>query len=94
MMCVQTPGSFIFAGSLAARLGWMGWSTWGLFLWTGVLQGSLLAMSIWLESGGQKNSNGQRDSGTVSNGHITGGESGRDVGSTEREDEQTPLLHA
>ena len=94
MMCIQTPGSFVFAGSLAARLGWMGWSTWGLFLWTGVLQGSLLVMSIWLESGGKKSPNIQGDSGTVGNGHVSEGESGRNVDPIEREDEQTPLLHA
>ena len=49
MMCIQTPGSFIWVGSLAARLGWEGWSTWGIYLVTGVLQGCLLAMSIGFE---------------------------------------------
>lgn len=46
MMCIQTPGSFVWAGSLAARLGPSGWSSWGLFLVTGTLQGCLLAMAI------------------------------------------------
>ncbi|KAF2645492.1 PQ loop repeat protein-like protein [Massarina eburnea CBS 473.64] len=47
MMCIQTPGSFVFAASLAARLGPAGWSAWGLFILTGCLQGCLLAMSLW-----------------------------------------------
>jgi hypothetical protein len=47
MMCIQTPGSFVFAASLAVRLGPGGWSAWGLFIFTGCLQGCLLAMSIW-----------------------------------------------
>jgi hypothetical protein len=47
MMCIQTPGSFVFAASLAVRLGPAGWSAWGLFIFTGLLQGCLLAMSLW-----------------------------------------------
>ncbi len=49
MMCIQTPGSFVWVGSLAARFGWEGWSTWGIYLVTGVLQGCLLAMGITFE---------------------------------------------
>jgi hypothetical protein len=49
MMCIQTPGSFVFAGSLAARLGKEGWSSWGMFVVTGVLQGILLGMGISFE---------------------------------------------
>ena len=48
-MCIQTPGSFIWVGSLAAHLGWEGWSTWGIYLCTGILQGILLTMSIAFE---------------------------------------------
>lgn len=48
-MCIQTPGSFVWVGSLAARLGWQGWSTWGIYLCTGMLQGMLLIMSISFE---------------------------------------------
>ena len=47
MMCIQTPGSFVFAASLAVRLGPAGWSAWGLFIFTGCLQGCLLGMSLW-----------------------------------------------
>jgi len=49
MMLIQTPGSFVWSGSLAARLGWAGWSIWGLFLVTGYLQGCLLVMGICFE---------------------------------------------
>lgn len=49
MMCIQTPGGFLFAGSLFARLGWGGWSSWGIFLLTAVMQGILLGMAIYYE---------------------------------------------
>ena len=48
-MCIQTPGSFVWVGSLAARFGWEGWSTWGIYLVTGILQGCLLVMGITFE---------------------------------------------
>lgn len=47
MMCIQTPGGFLFAASLAARLGWAGWSTWGIFLLTAIMQGILLSMALY-----------------------------------------------
>jgi uncharacterized protein with PQ loop repeat len=49
MMLIQTPGSFIWSASLAARLGIEGWSTWGILLVTGCLQGFLLGMGIYFE---------------------------------------------
>jgi len=49
MMLIQTPGSFVWAASLAARLGVEGWSTWGVYLVTGCLQGCLLALGISFE---------------------------------------------
>lgn len=49
MMCIQTPGGFLFAGSLASRLGVSGWSTWGVYLVSGTLQGVLLAMAVYYE---------------------------------------------
>lgn len=49
MMCIQTPGSFVWSGSLAKRLGLAGWSTWGIFLVTGILQGMVLTMCISFE---------------------------------------------
>ncbi len=49
MMCIQTPGGFLFAGSLAARLGWHGWSSWGVYVLTAIMQGVLLSMAIRYE---------------------------------------------
>ncbi len=49
MMCLQTPGSFLWSASLFARLGIEGWSTWGVYLVTGTLQGCLLVMGITFE---------------------------------------------
>ena len=49
MMLIQTPGSFVWSASLAARLGPSGWSTWGVFLVTGCLQACLLVMGIYFE---------------------------------------------
>lgn len=47
MMCIQTPGGLVFAASLAARLGWAGWSTWGIFILTAAMQGVLLGMALY-----------------------------------------------
>lgn len=49
MMCIQTPGSFVFAASLALRLGAEGWSAWGVYIVTGILQGCLLLMGLKFE---------------------------------------------
>lgn len=49
MMCIQTPGSIVWVSSLAARLGSEGWSTWGVYLVTAILQGSLLVMAVYFE---------------------------------------------
>ena len=49
MMCIQTPGSFVWSASLAARLGSSGWSAWGVYLVTGTLQGTLLVMGSYFE---------------------------------------------
>ncbi|KAI1635395.1 ATP synthase F0 [Biscogniauxia mediterranea] len=46
MMTIQTPGGFLFAASLAARLGWGGWSSWGVYVLTAIMQGILLMMAI------------------------------------------------
>lgn len=45
MMLIQTPGSFIWAISLATREGTK-WSSWLTYVVTGVLQGGLLVMCI------------------------------------------------
>lgn len=49
MMTIQTPGGLLFAASLAARLGWRGWSSWGVYVLTAVMQGILLSMTIRYE---------------------------------------------
>jgi uncharacterized protein with PQ loop repeat len=49
MMCIQTPGGFVFAASLFARLGWAGWSSWGIFVMTATMQGALLYLAIYYE---------------------------------------------
>ena len=81
MMCIQTPGSFVFAASLAARLGPGGWSAWGLFILTGMLQGCLLAMSLWFLWRDRKASEATSPSPMNGNGAAHEGEN-----------EQTPLL--
>jgi hypothetical protein len=80
MMCIQTPGSFVFAASLAVRLGPGGWSAWGLFIFTGLLQGCLLAMSLWFI---------WRDRNAVK----AAGEHNSSRNGATRNNEQTPLLH-
>lgn len=83
MMCVQTPGSFVWAGSLAARVGVKGWSAWVVYVVTGCLQGVLLGMGVWFEVGRRrKGGEGGVD------GVVVGGGAG-DGGVRE---ERTPLL--
>ncbi|KAL1917994.1 uncharacterized protein VTP21DRAFT_3260 [Calcarisporiella thermophila] len=45
MMCIQTPGAFLFVISLSLRPG-ANWTTWITFLITGLLQGVLLVLCI------------------------------------------------
>jgi len=49
MMCIQTPGGLLFAFNLYVRLGWGGWSTWMIFLFTAAMQGVVLFMGIYYE---------------------------------------------
>ncbi|KAI5807269.1 hypothetical protein DFH27DRAFT_312285 [Peziza echinospora] len=48
MMLIQTPGSFVWAISLATREG-TEWSSWVTYVVTGVLQGCLLAICLFFE---------------------------------------------
>lgn len=48
MMCIQTPGSFVWAVSLATREGTR-WSSWATYVVTGTLQGVLLVMCVSFE---------------------------------------------
>ena len=86
-MCIQTPGSFVFAGNLAARLGWAGWSTWGLFIFTGILQGTVLAMGISFAIRDRRKRR-EMEEGNVGNGHAVAAEGEEE----EEENEETPLL--
>jgi len=45
-MLIQVPGAFLFAFSLWQRVGWEGWSTWLVYVVTGVLQGVLLGLAV------------------------------------------------
>ena len=55
MMCIQTPGGFLFAASLYARLGMAGWSTWAIYLLTATMQGTVLSMAIYYELAARRN---------------------------------------
>lgn len=81
-MCIQTPGSFVFSASLAARLGAGGWSAWGVYLVTGCLQGVLLGMAIGFELRDRKEAK------KLAAESDAGGSNGSDGSAHER----TPLL--
>lgn len=87
MMCIQTPGSFVWAGSLAARLGPSGWSAWGVYLVTGSLQGTLLVMAVYFELGERRRQKQQRVASATAHGHDNGV-----AGHDEHPSEETPLL--
>lgn len=57
----------MFAGSLAVRLGPSGWSSWGIYLVTGFLQGALLAMGITFEL--RERRRRKEGNGTTGHGH-------------------------
>ena len=70
MMCIQTPGSFVWAVSLASREGTK-WSSWITYVVTGVLQGALLAMCIIWELKDRKE---RKETGGDGNGVVVEGE--------------------
>ena len=45
MMCIQSPGSFVFAFTLAIRQG-TEWYTWMTYVCSGIFQAILLCMCI------------------------------------------------
>ncbi|KAI9821864.1 MAG: hypothetical protein M1827_002446 [Pycnora praestabilis] len=105
MMCIQTPGSLVWAASLAARVGTKGWSAWVVYVVTGCLQGGLLGMGIWFEfqerkrkrqggaSGAANGANGREIDRTVGE-HETDDEGGHHIegDGEEGSDERSPLL--
>ncbi|KAJ5382655.1 hypothetical protein N7517_000566 [Penicillium concentricum] len=97
MMCIQTPGSLVWAGSLAARKGWSGWSIWGVLVVTACLQGTLLTMAIYFEYFGSKNKRevGQlADGNEAPNGSGAGESAQQESAHEERPSEETPLLQS
>ena len=68
----------------------MGWSSWGLFVFTGLLQGALLGMCIWLEYGKKQKSSVDADESENGHGEQSGNLGARD--SDNHVDDQTPLL--
>ncbi|MCJ1272038.1 hypothetical protein MMC22_011944 [Lobaria immixta] len=93
MMCIQTPGSFVWAASLAKRLGPAGWSLWGIFLVTGCLQGGVLGMCIYFELRERTRKRRRKESldgdGSGGEGEGEGEQNGR---MQEEDDEDTALL--
>lgn len=67
MMCIQTPGGFLFAASLYARLGMAGWSTWFIYILTAIMQGSVLVMGVYYELRNRNRSRGGHSYGHVDN---------------------------
>lgn len=89
MMCIQTPGSLVWAGSLAARLGTKGWSTWGVLIVTACLQGTLLALAIFFEYFGPNKQRNHRHGKDLPPNDTGEGTEERDH---EQPSEETPLL--
>ncbi|KAF4769992.1 hypothetical protein HAV15_011396 [Penicillium sp. str.  len=94
----DTPGSLVWAASLAARKGWSGWSIWGVLVVTACLQGTLLTMAIYFEYFG---SNDKREFGQPANQNgaangsaLTGESAQQEFAHEERPSEETPLLQS
>lgn len=102
MMCIQTPGSLVWAASLAAREGTKGWSVWGVLVVTACLQGTLLVMAIYFEYFGpdsKRETVHQADQDGFINGVAADSSerhtpSARDPMYAERPSEETPLLQS
>ncbi|CAG8363398.1 unnamed protein product [Penicillium salamii] len=97
MMCIQTPGSLVWAASLAARKGWSGWSIWGVLVVTACLQGTLLTMAIYFEYFGPNNKGeaGRADLDAPNGSGLGGTGTGTHPEPLpERPSEETPLLQS
>ncbi|KAJ5541356.1 hypothetical protein N7494_006432 [Penicillium frequentans] len=102
MMCIQTPGSLVWAASLAAREGAKGWSVWGVLVVTACLQGTLLVMAIYFEYfGPDSKPKGSASEGPdeqdATNGAFTSERPevlGREPVFVEQPSEETPLLQS
>lgn len=87
MMCIQTPGSFVWVVSLASREG-TDWSSWCTYLVTGVLQGGLLGMCLMWEAKARRE--GRKGEPVV--GAQVEGEGTVDEATQTTATERTPLL--
>ena len=88
-MIIQVPGAFLFAFSLWLRVGWRGWSTWLVYVVTGILQGILLflAVTYFLAARQQRLQEGQDI-----NSDVEEDERAAAAGATAGADERTALL--
>lgn len=93
-LCIQAPGSFVFATSLAIRLGRSGWSAWAVYVVGGCLQACLLLMAATFEFRQRREAQAER---SVHGRIAPTGDA--DVGANDSvaqvvgaSDEQTPLL--
>ncbi|KAF7715667.1 Uncharacterized protein PECH_001543 [Penicillium ucsense] len=102
MMCIQTPGGLLWAGSLAARTGIKGWSIWGVIVVTAVLQGVLLSMAVYFKYFGDSKSKQKDLDEDEQDGQANGAGEDASAGdastmnpssaATKRPSEETPLL--
>ena len=91
-MCIQTPGSLVWAGSLAARLGKEGWSTWGVYVVTACLQGTLLVMAVYFEYFGPKKKESHHHGEEAPDGSLEEDEDRAHADHHRQATEETPLL--
>ena len=85
-MLIQVPGAFLFAFSLWLRVSWEGWSTWLVYIITGILQGMLLGMAVSFWVARRRKGEGVEEDGSY------GGVDDVDGANDEDEaDERTPL---
>ncbi|KAH8173425.1 PQ loop repeat domain-containing protein [Sarocladium implicatum] len=73
MMCIQTPGGLLFAASLFGRLGWDGWSTWGIYILTAAMQGAVLYLGIYYELAARRERQQQLDASSESSNQQSSG---------------------
>ena len=83
-MIIQVPGAFLFAFSLWLRVGWGGWSTWLVYVVTGILQAILLTLAITYFFAGRKAAR-ERET-------VDAGLEGDEDGAEQTADERTALM--
>lgn len=94
-MCVQTPGGYLWAASLAARLGWEGWSAWILYVFISTLQGVVLGMGLWFKWKKRGQADGEEEEEQEEGAEQRRqDEERRGRESARSGDEQTPLLRS